>query len=173
LTDQPRPPKFRFEPLGSAHDRAAFSCGKEALDAYIQKQATQDVKKHAAVAYVMTADGKTVAGYYTVSQYSVNLEDVPSQIAKKLPRYPNVSATLLGRLAVSTAFQGQKLGKLLLMDALYRCLKGSKELASAGVIVDAKDAEAMAFYKKFGFIELPKIEKRLFLPMGSIEKMFA
>jgi predicted GNAT family N-acyltransferase len=165
--------KFKFEPLESEHDRAAFSCGVAALDNYLQKQAGQDVKKHAAVAFVMTADGRTIAGYYTLSQYSIRLDDVPEEVAKKLPKYPNVPATLLGRLAVSKAFQGQKLGMLLLMDALYRCLNGSRELASAGVIVDAKDAAAVDFYKKFGFLQLPSVEKRLFLPIGTIEKMFA
>ena len=173
MAEEPKKePKFKFEPLASAHDRAAFSCGKEVLDSYLQKQASQDVKKHAAVIFVMTRDGKTIAGYYTLSQYSVRLDDVPADVAKKLPKYPNVSTTLLGRLAIGKNFQGQDLGRLLLMDALYRCLRGSKELASAGVIVDAKDENAVAFYKRFGFIDLPKIERRLFLPMGAIVKMF-
>ena len=83
-----------------------------------------------------------------------------------------VSATLLGRLAVSTAFRGQGVGEFLLMDALYRCLASSKQIASAGVIVDAKDEPAARFYKKYGFGELPKIENRLFLPMGTIEQLF-
>ena len=165
--------KFKFEPLASAHDRAAFSCGIAALDTYLQKQASQDMKKHAAVAFVMTRDGKTIAGYYTLSQYSVRLDEIPAEVARKFPKYPNVSATLLGRLAIDKSFQGQKLGALLLMDALHRCLRGSKELASAGVLVDAKDPEATTFYKRFGFIELPKVERRLLLSMGSIEKMFA
>ena len=83
-----------------------------------------------------------------------------------------VSVTLLGRLAVSTQFRGQGLGETLLMDALYRSFESSKQVASAGIIVDAKDETAAAFYRKYGFIELPKIEKRLFLPMGTVEQMF-
>lgn len=165
--------KFRFEPLTSRHDRAAFSCGTAALDSYLQRQAIQDVKKHAAVAFVITPDGTTIAGYYTLSQYSVRLDEIPPEDARKLPKYPNVSTTLLGRLAVAVSFQGQKLGELMLMDALHRCLRGSKELASAGVIVDAKNAAAANFYKKFGFMELPKVENRMFLAIGTVEKMFA
>jgi hypothetical protein len=68
---------FRVELLGRAHDRAAFSCGIEPLDNYLQKQASQDVAKHAAVCFVLTPDGKTVAGYYTLSQYSVHLVKLP------------------------------------------------------------------------------------------------
>ena len=82
-------------------------------------------------------------------------------------------ATLIGRLAVSNEFRGQGLGELLLLDALNRCLSGSKQVASAAVIVDARDDSAAAFYKKYGFIELPKTPKRLFRPMATIEKLFS
>lgn len=165
-------PHFLVEPLGPKHDRAAFSCGVEPLDTYLHKQAGQDFKKRAAVPFVITPDGKTVAGYYTLSQYAVQLDAMPSELARKWPKYPVVPATLLGRLAVSTQFRGRGLGALLLMDALYRALRHSKELASAGVVVDAKDAAASAFYIKYGFLQLPKIERRLFLPMGTLEQLF-
>lgn len=172
MADEAQNPRFVIEPLGPKHDRAAFSCGVEALDAYLHKQAGQDLKKRAAVPFVVAPDGKTIAGYYTLSQYAVQLDAIPAEVAKKLPKYPVVPATLLGRLAVSTAFRGQGLGAMLLMDALYRSLRHSRELASAGVVVDAKDAAALAFYKKYGFLELPKVERRLFLPMGTVEQLF-
>jgi len=165
-------PRFVVEPLGPKHDRAAFSCGVEILDAYLHKQAGQDLKKRVAVPFVITPDGTTIAGYYTLSQYSLQLDEVPAEVAKKLPKYPIVPATLLGRLAVSVAFRGQGHGARLLMDALYRTLQHSREVASAGVIVDAKDAAAPAFYTKYGFLELPRIERRLFLPMGTVEQLF-
>jgi predicted GNAT family N-acyltransferase len=173
LANRGEEPKFVFEPLSQKHDRAGFSCGVEALDKYLQKQASQDARKHAAVPFVLTPDGKTIAGYYTLSQYAIDLGDVPEEVTRKLSRYPVVSATLLGRLAVSTAFHGKGLGEKLLMDALYRSLKLSEEVASTGVVVDAKDEAARAFYRKYGFIEFPKIDKRLFLPVGTIERLFA
>jgi ribosomal protein S18 acetylase RimI-like enzyme len=165
--------RFRFEPLGPAHDRAAFSCGVDALDNYLRRQVGQDVRRRVALAFVLTPDGETVAGYYTLSQYAVELDAIPEALAAKLPKYPFVPATLIGRLAVSRRFRGQGLGELLLMDALKRCLSGSKQVASAAVIVDAKDDRAAAFYKKYGFIELPKIPKRLFLPMPTVERLFS
>jgi predicted GNAT family N-acyltransferase len=172
LTNERDETKFAFEPLGQQHDRAAFSCGVEPLDAYLQKQASQDAKKRAAAPFILTPDGKTIAGYYTLSQYAIELGDLPDELAKKLPKYPLVSATLLGRLAVSVDFRGQGFGETLLMDALYRSLKLSEQIASTGVVVDAKDDTARAFYRKYGFIELPKIDKRLFLPMATIDQLF-
>ena len=139
--------------------------------AYLHKQAGQDSRKRAAVPFIATTDGQ-IAGYYTLSQYAIAVDAVPNEVAKKLPKYPMVSVTLLGRLAVSTEFRGQGLGEILLMDALHRSLESSKQVASAGVVVDAKDEPAAAFYRKYGFIELPKIENRLFLPTETIEQLF-
>jgi predicted GNAT family N-acyltransferase len=163
---------FKVEPLGKAHDRAAFSCGNEALDNYLKKQASQDVTKRVAVCFVSTPDGKIVAGFYTLSEYAVDLVKLPEPIAAKLPKYPEVPATLLGRLANSERFRGQKLGEFLLLDALYRCLQQSRQIASAAVIVDAKDDAAKRFYEHFEFLGLPDMPNRLFLPMSTIEKLF-
>jgi ribosomal protein S18 acetylase RimI-like enzyme len=44
-------------------------------------------------------------------------------------------------------------------------------MASAAVVVDAKGDMAVAFYKKYGFLELPKVANRLFLPMGTIAEL--
>ena len=164
---------FVIEPLGTRHDRAAFSCGHRQLDLYLQRQAGQDLKKKAAVPFVITPDGETIAGFYTLSQYAVDLGELPEEISKRLPRYPLVSATLLGRLAVDQRFRGRGLGERLLMDALYRALQSSLQVASAAVVVDAKDDRAVDFYRKYGFIDLPGMRRRLFLPMRTIEQLFA
>jgi len=104
LAGEAEKPRFVVEPLGPKHDRAAFSCGVEILDAYLHKQAGQDLKKRVAVPFVITPDGTTIAGYYTLSQYSVQLDEIPAEVAKKLPKYPIVPATLLGRLAEALHF---------------------------------------------------------------------
>jgi hypothetical protein len=46
-----------------------------------------------------------------------------------------------------------------------------QEVASAGVIVDAKDADTVSFYKKYGFLQLPDVDRR-FLPMGTVAELF-
>ena len=172
LADRREPSLFTVEPLGERHNRAAFSCGIQALDSYLHRQAGQDARKRVAVPFVATADGRTIVGCYTLSPYAIGLDTIPDTVAKKLPKYPMVPVTLLGRLAVSTQFRNQGLGETLLMDALYRSFESRKQVASAGIIVDAKDELAAAFYRKYGFMGLPKIENRLFLPMGTVEQMF-
>ena len=156
-----------------SHDRSIFSCGAPALDAYLQRQAAQDMEKHAAVVYVALIEPPAIAGYYTLSQFSIDFVQLPDAIAKRLPRYPVVPATLLGRLAVSSALRGQRLGETLLFDALHRSLLQSAHIASTGVVVDSKDQNAAAFYRRYGFIPIPEAAPRLFMPMKTIQEMFS
>lgn len=164
--------QFQIEPLGARHNRTDFSCGVEALDRYLQKQASQDVGKRVAAVFVLTPNGQTVAGYYTLSAHTVKLVDLPENIAKKLPRYSDVPATLLGRLAVSASFRGQGIGELLLLDAFRRVLASTREIASALVVVEAKDEIARDFYLHQDFTPLPSQPNRLFYPVRAIEKLF-
>jgi predicted GNAT family N-acyltransferase len=171
LEERPPKPNFIIEPLGPQHDRAAFSCGVVALDQYLQNQASQDIKKHLAAVFVLTPDSKIIAGYYTLSNYSVRLDEIPEALAGKLTRMPEIPAALIGRLARSLNHKGQGIGELLLTNALKRSLETAKQMASWAVIVDSKDKKATDFYKKYGFIEIPNRENRLFLPMTTIAKL--
>jgi len=168
-------PRMRIEPLDKAkHDRAAFCCEHELLNIYIREQANQDVRKRVAAVYILTPDGKTIAGYYTLSQYAIDAGQLPDELARKLriPRYDKVPATLFGRLARDKEFRGASLGEILLMSALRRALEHSRHVASFAVVVDAKDEKAKIFYQSYGFIELPGHPYRLFIPMKTIEQMF-
>jgi predicted GNAT family N-acyltransferase len=170
------PAKFAIEPFDKKkYNRAAFSCEHEALNTYIQRQASQDIKKHVAAVFVLTPDGKTIAGYYTLSQYALDSGGVPERTMRSLglPKYKELPATLLGRLARSLSLRGQRVGELLLMSALKQALDHSQRIASMAVVVDAKDDPAKAFYRKYGFLELPDHPNRLFLPMKTVEQMFA
>lgn len=164
-------PAYRIEPLGPAHDRAGFSCGVPALDAYIQRQARQDMERSLAAVFLLTRDGETIDGFYTLSAHSILAADLPEAQAKKLPRFP-LPVTLLGRMAVSESVRGQGLGEFILMHALERALLGSRQVASWAVVVDAKE-NARDFYLKYEFLPLPSRPGRLFLPMKTIEKLFS
>jgi ribosomal protein S18 acetylase RimI-like enzyme len=154
------------------HDRASFDCGVPVLNSYLQRQAAQDIEKRAAVVYVAVIELPSIAGYFTLSQYSISLAQLPETMAKTLTRYPVVSTTLLGRLAISRALKGRGLGEELLFDALRRSLAQSRHIASAGVVVDAKDENAAAFYRKYDFMPILGADQRLFLSMNKIQQMF-
>jgi GNAT superfamily N-acetyltransferase len=160
----------RIERLGAHHDRTGFVCGKEALDQYFQKQVTQDVRRRLATAFVLVMPNDVIGGFYTLSGTALRLNDLPQDIVNRLPRYPLVPATLIGRLAVDRRFHGQGWGSFLFLDALYRCTRS--EIASFAVIVDAIDHEARDFYLHHSFLALPDSSHRLFRRMSNITALF-
>jgi predicted GNAT family N-acyltransferase len=160
------------EPLGPSHDRPGFHSGVPELDRYLHSQAGQDARRKVATPFVLVDGPAHILGYYTLSACSVEAAELPDAVARKLPRYPVLPATLLGRLAVSRAHRGQNLGRLLLIDALRRSLRNTSEVASVGVVVDALDESAHAFYLHYQFADLLDHANRLFLPMVTIDKAF-
>jgi predicted GNAT family N-acyltransferase len=168
----PSQPAFRIEPLGD-HDRAAFSCGVEALDRYLREQASRDARQHAAAPFVLLTPENRIAGYHTLSSTVILADDLAEEDIKKRkwPRYPQLPATLIGRLARDIAFRGKRMGDLLL-DALRRAFDNARTAASLAVIVDVKDENARRFYSQYGFLSFPDIQNRMYLPMKTVERLF-
>lgn len=161
---------IRFESL-QAQDRSAFACGESILDAYLKTQAGQDIRRgFATVIVAVHADAPdTVLGYYSLSAASVDLTLLPENIRRKMPRYGQVPAALLGRLATDTSVQGRGLGALLLADALLRAYKS--ELAWTVFLVSAKNDQAAAFYRHFGFSSFSHEPRYMWLTRGEIQKL--
>jgi GNAT superfamily N-acetyltransferase len=120
----------------------------------------------------MVDEARRILGYYTLSAYGVRVAELPPDVARKLPKYPLIPATLLGRLGVSREHQSQKLGGLLLMDALFRSWKNSAQVASVGVVAEAIDEVARNFYLHHEFILLAEHPQKLFIAMRTIQKAF-
>jgi GNAT superfamily N-acetyltransferase len=164
---------FCVELLEKHHDRAAFDCGNEQLNRYLHSVATQDKKRNIAIPYVVwERERQKIIGYYTLSMSGIDLESLPLGMAKKLPRYPIVGVTLIGRLAVDEGYKGFGWGKLLLLDALHRSLAVSQRTASFAVVVEAIDDVAVKFYQRFDFQPFPNQPHKLFRTTASIAQSF-
>jgi len=147
---------FQIRSLDAAAQTSGFDCGEKVLDEYLQRYASQDIKRGVARVFIAcpTHQAQRVAGFYTLSASSIGADTLPEKLRKRLPRYP-VPVALLGRLAVSRFFHGQGLASILLADACKRVTAASETLAVTAIIVDAKSPKAATFYQHFGFIELP------------------
>lgn len=164
---------FCLELLEKHHDRKAFSCGNKQLDRYLHDLATQDKKRNIAISYVIVErERKKIIGYYTLSMSSINLESLPQNLVKKLPKYPIIGVALIGRLAVALDYKGYGWGKLLMMDALDKSLQVSKTTGCFAVVVDAIDDEAVKFYQRFDFQAFPDKPYKLFRTMNNIAQTF-
>jgi len=165
---------FRLEPLGKQHDRAGFTCGVDSLDSYLRSQASQDMRRRANAVFVLvpTQVPDEVVGYFTLCAYTLEPGAVPEEARKHIPRYPLVSATLIGRLAVAVAYQGRGIGGMLLVRALRVACQSAAVVGSSMVVVDAIDGRAVSFYAAHGFIRLPE-SMRLILPMRVVGQIVA
>jgi predicted GNAT family N-acyltransferase len=161
----------RIERLTEQHDRTLFSCGIDELDRYFRSQVGQDIRRRVASCFVLVGENRSVEGYYTLASTSIALADLPPELVKKLPRYPSVPATLMGRLAVEKRAHGRGLGEMLLLGAFNRTLRS--EIASYAFVVDAKDEKAERFYRRYNFLRLASTGRRLFLPMSEIATLLA
>ena len=159
---------FRIEPLGN-RPRDLFCSGVEALDRYFHRQVSQDIRRRLTACYVaLCGDSERICGFYTLSACHIALPDLPAEVTRKLPPYPALPAVRIGRLAVDQDFRGQGLGSAMLVDAARRVIES--DIAAFALIVDAKDAQAVAFYEHHGLSRLDAegARRTLFIPLKGI-----
>jgi len=149
------------------HDRVGFDCGVEPLNRYLRSLAAQHRSKGIATTFVLvdSTAAATILGYYTLSAASLAFERLTDADRRGLPEYP-IPAVRIGRLATSSAHRGQRLGELLLQNAVKRILAVRQTLGVRVVLVEAKDATVEAFYRRYGFRLCDEHSRQFYLPLG-------
>lgn len=168
--DQDHILKLEFRTLDKTQDRDSFDCGIEELNTFLKKEARQQQKSGFNVTFTLVDAELTppkIMGFYSIMNATLRIEDLPDNIAKKLPKHP-IPAARIGRLARDLSTKGQGIGELLMVDALKRIKRLSAEIGCFCVIVDAKGEAAKKFYEKFKFHSLKGNELALYLPVKSI-----
>lgn len=148
----------RLEPT---HDVDGFRCGKAELDDWLTSSALRAHEAGAARVYVWTAaDDLQVFAYYAIAPTEVIRADdgVPRSLSGGYTRIPGY---LLARLALHESLHGAGLGEQLLIDALERIVAAASAAGVRLIVVDAIDASAATFYRKYGFVEVRSRERRL------------
>jgi ribosomal protein S18 acetylase RimI-like enzyme len=146
----------------------AFDCGEPSLDLYLRKRALNNHTQGAARCFVVGVDG-VVAGYYTLSSYTVLHPGLPGKAKRNMPE--PVPAVLLGRLAVDRKFQGAGLGLALLRDAVLRTALAAESVGVRLLVVHALSEQAAAWYRRHGAFE-PMLDQanHLFLLVKDIRE---
>ncbi|MCC6792366.1 MAG: GNAT family N-acetyltransferase [Thermomicrobiales bacterium] len=125
----------------------------------------------AAVTVMFDVSSSSIAGYYTLSASALQSVELPVDITRRLPGYPHLPAMLIGRLAVDRRYQGQRLGELLLINALESARALTDRVGAIAVAVDAKDERARSFYERMGFERLESNPFRLIISMKAIARL--
>lgn len=153
------------------HIRDSFDCGVSSLNDWLKTKVTQFQKRDLSRTYVLVEPPNTIVrGYYALSSHTISYEALPKDQPRGLPQI-DVPVVLIGRLAVDLSAQGMRFGEFLLLDALRRSENLATKLGIRAVEVDALDARATQFYRKYGFMSLVDDPLHLFLPMNLIRQL--
>lgn len=164
------PEGFRIETLSRTHDRGRFDCGVPEVNQWLASKARQSQEKNLSVTRVLVAPAQIIAGYYTLAYGQLNLDQLPPDIARKLPGHP-LPVVVLAWLGVDQAFRGQGFGESLFAHALARCLDAMHAVPYVAVIVDCLNEAAKGFFLRYQFRECPGHPMKLLLPRALLEAM--
>ena len=147
--------------LTGQHDRTNFECGEPSLNEWLARMALQQqTKNYARTRVVVESEAPTrILAYYTLLAHEIDTSQRPS--SRKLPK--RLPCVLLGRLAVDHSAQGRGFGRLMVVDAITRTRATIAEAAGIGLVVDALNERAAAFYRGFWFEAFKDDPQRLFL----------
>jgi GNAT superfamily N-acetyltransferase len=154
--------------LTADHDLAGFDCGNSELNRWLTDHALASQKADLARTYLVL-HGDSVAAYVSLTTGSVRADAAPRRYTRGMPRYP-IPTILIARLAVHRAYHRQRLGSRLLAEALRLAVATSDTAAVRLVVVDEIDEQAAAFYRRWGFIEVPENPHRLFRKISDIRR---
>ena len=143
------------EPIADEDPAKGFRCGVQALDDFFAKHALPNDRRGLGKTFVLRAESgePTILGFYTLSMAGVEVANLPDKVKRGLPQYP-VPVARIGRLATDERVRGKGHGTDLLDDALRRIELAAATIGCFGVLVDAKDDRAAAFYAPYGFVDL-------------------
>jgi GNAT superfamily N-acetyltransferase len=164
------PSGFSLEPLQRDHPRRTFDCGQAEVNDWLRSKAFQNQEKRLSATKVLLDRDGAIAGYYTLATGQVDFGDLPSELARKLPRRA-LPVAILAWLGVSAVHQGQRLGDLLLAQSLRDCYEAGQTFAFVAVILDCVDGRAKTFYQRWDFAEMPGNPFRLFLSSQTLAAM--
>ena len=157
------------QPLDAHHRVEAFDCGKPALTDWLLRHARQAQGSGSARTFVC-CDGDCVAGYYSLTVGQIDTLEAPERVRKGMGQYP-IPVIILARLAVDRDHQGRGLGWSLLQDAILRAVAVSEQAGIRALLTHPIDADAEAFYRRFGFESTPGNERQLILLLKDARRL--
>ncbi len=141
-------------PLLESDDRSRFDCGRESINAWFRLRGwanhTAGVSR---VTVICDLDSGEVVGFICLSAAQIERAFLPKPHQRNKP--DPVPATLLGQLAVRADRQGEGHARSLLLFALKTAMRAARQIGSFGVITHPIDDGVRAFYRRWGFVDLP------------------
>ena len=154
---------------------SCFDCGETSLNDFLNNRLAQQHSGRILRGYLLlTRDPiPKVMGFYTLSGSCFARNTLPSNTQQRKVPYSDAPSVTLGRLAIDKSIQRQGYGETLVAHAMKVVYRASLAVGIYALFVDAKNENAMRFYKQLGFTPLTGDNANsLFYPTKGIEKLF-
>jgi GNAT superfamily N-acetyltransferase len=155
--------------LTAETDLSSFTCSHADLDDFLKNDAKDYDKQLLGKTYIFQKDdSKEIVGFFTVSNASLHLKELSRGKKKKVDgeipfqkRRTSYPSVLLGRLGVSSNFQGKSIGKQIL-DFIKVWFRYNNKTGCRFIIVDAYNEQpVLNFYQKNDFTFLQPEEDEI------------
>lgn len=139
------------------HGVKDFDCCSQSQNNFLRRTAKRQQRHHYTQLHVaITADPKPapepVLGFYALNAHTIALNQLPAVHFAHPPRSGYIPAAFLSHLAVDYRYQGQGLGRILLVDALQQVKVASTLLGLRVVVLDVQDdGDAVAIQRRLNF----------------------
>ena len=139
--------------LAADHKLDAFDCGVASLDDWLKRRARQNQLSGGSRSYVSADAAGQVIAYYALASSAIAAAVTTGRLRRDMP--DPIPVVVLGRLAITRAYQGQGLGRALFQDAGRRIIHAADAIGIRGLLVHALSEEARAFYLGLGLEASP------------------
>ena len=141
-------------PLAETDDRQNFDCGRAALNEWFRRHAWRNHHTGASrVSVVCDPVSGALVGYVSLSAAQIGRAYLPKSAQRNRP--DPLPALLLGQLAVDLRYQRRGVARSLMYFALNTAARYAREIGCFCVITHPIDDDMRAFYRSFGFADLP------------------
>jgi len=137
--------------------KKGFSCKNKELEKHIRQYAFNHQREGLFQTYFYVDNKDNFLGYISVAVATIEREKIEDELDISSSIKYSIPAIKITRLCVFDDFCSRGVGTLLMTFANILAIVQQKKIGCRALIVDSK-IEAVAFYKRFNFIEIAKEE---------------
>ena len=133
------------------HRAEEFRSGQLKLDTWLRASAGQAERRDASRTYVLADDAGRIVAFYTLVAGQLDAVGATLDVRHGMSKHSPIPVVILARLAADERRHGEGIGAALLADAMRKAVRAAGVVGIRAVVVDAIDARAAEFYRRFGF----------------------
>lgn len=165
---------LRIEPLDDHEALKDFDSGENEIDRHIATCCDWHQKYRRRTFCAFLSDEKIAVGFYCLGISATESKYLDDEILRSSDGHAYVPFIYLNYLAVRSEYQNNKIGTILLLNALDRCAHTVKNIGIYGVSLNALTDRSAGLYDRYGFREYGGRNKYPFmvLPAQSLIDLF-